>query len=218
MIPPFFVTATGTDAGKTHILCALLAAALKRGHDPLALKPVLSGFNADDIATSDSARLLTALDCEATPETVAAITPWRFAAALSPDMAASRAGAALSLSDIAAFCGQAADGAPGPVFIEGAGGLMSPIAQDGLNLDLILALQARPILVCGTYLGAISHTLTAVEAMRGRWAPPARVILNPHPAGPVPPEETADALARFNVDVQVWTEDAADAVLDALKL
>src|SRR5690606_30554334 len=58
MTAPFFVTATGTDSGKTHILCALLRAARERSLSPVALKPVHSGFA--DPAESDSARLLRA--------------------------------------------------------------------------------------------------------------------------------------------------------------
>ena len=55
-----------------------------------------------------------------------------------------------------------------PTVIEGAGGVMSPIASDGLNLDLIRELDAHPVLVAGSYLGTISHTLTALRVLDGR--------------------------------------------------
>ena len=57
---PWFVSATGTDLGKTYTLCALLRAVRARGGDVRVLKPVLSGFTADDIASTDSGRLLAA--------------------------------------------------------------------------------------------------------------------------------------------------------------
>src|SRR5690606_25597343 len=50
--------------------------------------------------------------------------------------------------------------------VEGAGGLMSPLADDGLNLDLIAALDLPVVLVGGAYLGAISHTLTALSVLK----------------------------------------------------
>lgn len=218
MSAPVFITATGTDAGKTEILCALLRAARARGLGPAVLKPVLSGFDPADIAASDSGRLLAALGRAATPASVAEITPWRFAAPLSPDMAAAREGAVLELAAVTEFCRRAAARAAGAVFIEGAGGVMSPIAQDGLNLDLAAALGARPVLVCGAYLGALSHALTALAAMRAAGAPAALTVMNPHLAGPVPAEDAAATLARFapETPVRIWSPEAADGVLDAL--
>ena len=218
MIAPVFVTATGTDAGKTHILCALLRTACARGLTPTVLKPVHSGFDPENVDASDSARLLRALGRDVTPEAVDAVTPFRFTAPLSPDMAAAREGVSLAYADIVAACTQAMRDHTEPVFIEGAGGVMSPIAQDGLNLDLICALGARPILVCGAYLGAISHTLSAVAAMRARGAAPALVLINAYPPGPILPEEMAHTLARFACPAAVWRDAEADAALGALSL
>ena len=51
--------------------------------------------------------------------------------------------------------------------VEGVGGLMSPIAEDVTGLELMVALGLPVVLVGGSYLGAISHTLTALEVRRG---------------------------------------------------
>lgn len=218
MSAPIFVTATGTDAGKTYILGALLRAARARGLSPDVFKPVLSGFDAGDPAASDSARLLDAAGREATTEAIERITPFRFAAAVAPDKAAAREGVFLLHSQVLRFCAEAIATARGPVFIEGAGGVMSPIANDGLNLDLIRGLGARPVLICGAYLGAISHTLTAVTAMRASEAPPALTLINPHPPGPASAEEMAESLARFGCPATIWDPAQADAILDAMGL
>jgi dethiobiotin synthetase len=45
---------------------------------------------------------------------------------------------------------------------------MSPITSDATCLDVIATLRCPAILVTGTYLGALSHTLTALDALRGR--------------------------------------------------
>ena len=55
-----FVTAIGTDCGKTHAACALLRELKARGDDPLPLKPLMSGFAPGDLVTSDAGRLLAA--------------------------------------------------------------------------------------------------------------------------------------------------------------
>jgi dethiobiotin synthetase len=53
----YFVTATGTDLGKTYVLCRILALLRSRGAAVHALKPVLSGFDSSDPASTDSGRL-----------------------------------------------------------------------------------------------------------------------------------------------------------------
>ena len=79
-MPGFFVTATGTDVGKTYVTAGLIRAGRRAGLTMDALKPVLSGFAPDTLASSDAAVLLGALDRLVTDATVAAIAPWRFVA------------------------------------------------------------------------------------------------------------------------------------------
>ncbi len=62
-----FVAGTGADIGKTHVACALLRAALADGLTADAFKPVVSGFDPDDAAASDPARLAEALEQSRTP-------------------------------------------------------------------------------------------------------------------------------------------------------
>ena len=56
----------------------------------------------------------------------------------------------------------------GLLLIEGAGGVMTPIDDTHTGLDLMARLGHPVILVTGSYLGALSHTLTALAAIRGR--------------------------------------------------
>src|SRR5690606_6777257 len=81
-----------------------------------------------------------------------------------------------------------------PLVIEGAGGVMSPLTDDKTVLDLIAALGGPTILVTGTYLGAISHTLTALEALRRRDVVLPCVIVNESAADNVNLEETVRSL------------------------
>ena len=97
-----------------------------------------------------------------TEEAVAEITPWRFAAPLSPDMAAAREGRRLDLGDIVAYC-RAAHG--DPLLIEGIGGAMVPLNDEHTVLDWIADLGAPALVVTGSYLGTISHTLTTLAAI-----------------------------------------------------
>ncbi|MBP6012697.1 MAG: dethiobiotin synthase [Alphaproteobacteria bacterium] len=184
-----FITATGTELGKTYVACRLIEALRARGTAVDAIKPVLSGFDPADAAASDSGLILQALGRPANANEIDTISPWRFKAPLSPDMAAEREGARLALDQVAAFCRKPRAGI---TLIEGAGGIMSPLGHDFTNLDLIKALDVRTILIAGTYLGTISHTLTAC-AVR----PHAAIVLSESTASPVDAEETAATMARF---------------------
>lgn len=164
-----FITGVGTGVGKTlvtTILCHQLRAA---GRAVWAVKPVVSGFDERD-PESDPVLILRSLGVDPSPERVASISPWRFAAPLSPHEAARREGRRVTIDEIRWFCDRPAR-TPGPssiVLIEGAGGVMSPVAEDGTCVDLVDEIGASVLLVTGTYLGAISHTLTAISALESR--------------------------------------------------
>ena len=193
---PFFVTATGTEVGKTYVTCGLIRALRRRNVPVTAFKPVISGFDPRHAEDSDTGQLLHALGRTINAPNIEEMSPWRFQAALSPDMAAEREDRPINIDALAATCAAAAR--PDRItFIEGAGGLMSPLAQRFTNLDLAAAIDAHVLLVAGTYLGTISHTLTACEALKLRGRDPWAIILSESPASPVPPAETARALTRF---------------------
>lgn len=210
----FFVTATGTDLGKTYVLCRILTQMRSRGVRVHALKPVLSGFDASDPASTDSGRLLLAQGLPANEAAINSITPWRFAPPLSPDMASARAGVTVSLEEVERFCRKAGSGHD-LLFVEGAGGVMSPLGSDFLNIDLMARLKAKAILVCGGYLGTISHTLTALAALKARDVPVAAIVLSGSGALPVPLEETRQSLLRFQ-SAPVFGVDAGGDVPAAL--
>ena len=192
-----FVTATGTDIGKTWIAAGLIRHLRATGVAACALKPVVSGFDPQSVARSDPAVLLDAMGAPATSENIAAIAPFRFAAAIAPDMAARREGRRLRLEAIAEFCQTRMAETSAPLLIEGVGGVMSPIADDATCLDLMRALQLPAMLVAGSYLGAISHTLTAVAALAQAGLPPRAVIVNETADSDVSLGETCAELARF---------------------
>src|SRR3974390_2417091 len=87
----FFVTATGTDIGKTFVTAGLVRWLRGQGVGGAAIKPVVSGLAPGALAASDCAVLLAAMGEAITPEAAARISPWQFTAPLSPDMAGPRA-------------------------------------------------------------------------------------------------------------------------------
>jgi dethiobiotin synthetase len=201
-----FVTASGTDIGKTYVAEALLRQWRQSGRLVAVLKPLLSGYDPADAATSDTGRLLTASGVAITPESIDLVSPWRYAAPLSPDMAAAREGKTVPVDDVIAYCAAAiaeADESGMSLLIEGIGGVMVPLDDTRTVADLIAALGIPAILVGGSYLGSLSHTLTAYEALRARNVTVDSVIVSETPDCDVPLDETRDVLARFVVPVPV---------------
>lgn len=192
-----FVTATGTDVGKTYVTAGIIRALRQRGHPASAIKPIMSGYDAGNNESCDAEILLRAMDKAVNAQTIAAISPWRYAAPLSPDMAAAREGRKLHLPDIITFCRAAIRAAPGMMLVEGVGGAMVPLAAPHTVRDWIAALGLPVLLVAGSYLGTISHTLTAAEALHAKGVNIAAVVLSESATSPVPLEETAAAIGQF---------------------
>ncbi len=220
-----FVTGVGTDIGKTYVACALLRALREAGRPVTALKPVVSGVaSASDPAfeASDTARLLQAASVATTPEAIDACSPWRFSAPLAPDMAAAKEGRTLMLADVVAWSRRRiAEAAPeGFVLIEGVGGVMSPITQETTGIDWLRAMDCPALLVTGAYLGAISHTLTALTALQTHGIKVAAVIVNAREGQTIGAQATADAIRRLGPALPVYGlevgETAPTALIEAL--
>jgi dethiobiotin synthetase len=197
-----FITGTGTGIGKTLVATLLIAQLRGQGREVRALKPVISGFDPAEPGLTDTGLLLTAMGRPVTPNAVAEISPWRLAAPLSPDMAAAREGVALSAAEITAFC-RAQERAGAVTLVEGVGGVMVPLNDTETTLHVMAALGWPAVLVTGSYLGTLSHTLTAAQALGDAEVPLAGVVISESPESPVPLAETAATLLRFLPGVAV---------------
>lgn len=193
----FFVTATGTGIGKTFVTRGLIKILRRRGEHVSAIKPVISGFSSHRAAESDSGVLLRAMGEEIGEASLARISPWRFEAPLSPDMAAGREGRDIDYDSLLAFCRERIAGAEGPLFVEGVGGVMVPLDMRHTVRDWMAALGLPLVLVTGSYLGAISHTLTALAVLEGTALRIAALVVNETEDSPVPLAETLATLGRF---------------------
>jgi dethiobiotin synthetase len=199
-VTAIFVTGTGTDVGKTFLSAALIRHWRAAGHAVAAFKPVVSGFDPATAQASDPGVLLTALGRPISD--IETISPWRFAAPLSPDMAAAREGRALDFDAIVEFSRRAATGAD-RVLIEGVGGIMVPLDERHTVLDWMSALRLPVLLVAGSYLGTISHTLTALRVLAQRNLTVAVVAVSESAVPGAPLDETVAVIARFADMIEV---------------
>lgn len=192
----YFVTSTGTGVGKTFTTCALLHAAVSKGHNAQGYKPIISGW--DDVdAASDTRQIMAA---SANQTSVDAISPWRFAAPLSPHRAAARERQTIDIDALIDWS-RARAAQNGLTLIEGVGGVMVPLNDTSTTLDWMAALALPVILVTGSYLGSISHTLTALHALRTRNLHVAALVMSETHGSSVTLDEAMAGLAPFISDI-----------------
>jgi dethiobiotin synthetase len=193
----FFVTSTGTEIGKTFVTATLARHFTTKGHAVNVLKPVLTGFDTKDFSGSDPALLLKATGKQPTLAEIERVSPFRFKAPLAPNLAAEREGRRLDFNAVVKACTDAARARDALLLIEGIGGLMVPLDNERTVLDLIEALEFPAILVAGSYLGTISHTLTALEVAKTRKLDIAALVISESEGSTVSLGATAATLRKF---------------------
>lgn len=192
-----FITSSGTEIGKTFVTASLAAQLRDRGRNVHTLKPIMSGYTDATAFESDAGILLKALNREVTADAVNEISPWRFEAALSPDMAAAREGKRIDFEKLLAFCATHIDKDYDDLLIEGVGGVMVPLNEDKTVLDWMTALGVPTLLVVGSYLGSMSHTLTAYQTLLNAELKVEAIVVSETPGSDVPLGDTIETLSRF---------------------
>ena len=144
----YFISGIGTDTGKT-IVSAILVEKLKANY----WKPIQTGALIDSDTTTVK-RLVSNEKSVFFKEAISLEAP------LSPHEAAEMEKTSINLRDIKL------PKSDDTLIIEGAGGLMVPLNNTELMIDLIKHFNAELILVSRNYLGSINHTLMCLEVIR----------------------------------------------------
>ena len=185
-----FITGTDTGVGKTFVACRLIRALESGRLETAVFKPVETGCrtHGGEMTPHDAVQLAHA--SKHRPAT-GDVCRYRFTDAVSPARAAQLAGVDLRVSDLAAAC---RSGLRRFAVVEGAGGLLSPIAGDGVNADLAAALGLAVVVVAADRLGCINHVLLTLEALAARNLDTVAVVLNRPDAAPALGGALNDAL------------------------
>ncbi len=192
-----FITATGTDVGKTFVVASLIRLLRQMGRTVDAIKPIVSGYDATLSAASDPGVLIGALGLPFSPEAVDRVSPWRFRAAVAPDLAARREGRSIDVDAVVAYCQGAIERRRDILLIEGVGGIMVPLDDHRTILDVMMALRVPLMLVTGSYRGTISHTLTALDSLFRRDLNVLATIVNETPGSSIPLGDAVASIGRF---------------------
>jgi dethiobiotin synthetase len=196
MSPGFFITGTGTGAGKTYV-AALIARELREAGKRVGVyKPVASGCESDsgDPVSPDALALW---EAAGRPGSLEQVCPQRFAAPLAPHLAARAERRRVDshlLREGIRFWRETSDF----VLVEGAGGLMSPVSDEDYNADLAAEYGYPLVVVSANELGTINATLQTLVTAGTRGLAVAGVVLNSPTAakGDLSVASNADELAR----------------------
>lgn len=175
-----FITATGTDIGKTYVSALIVKKMRESGFDCGYFKPVLSGVVEKDgkLVESDCNYVVNTAKISTSADDCVAYW-WK--EAVSPHLAAKRAGMEIDINHIKSeFVKKNKE--YDYLLIEGAGGITCPLRLENgekyILKDLIKELQAPIVIVADGGLGTINSTLLTVEYAKANGIKVAGIILN----------------------------------------
>jgi dethiobiotin synthetase len=182
------VTGTDTGVGKTVATAALACAARLAGIDVVVCKPVQTGTadGDDDLAVISR---LSGVD--------RVVGSWRYPEPLAPAAAAERAGLPLPNRVELDVLLRVIDHSRQLTLVEGAGGLLVELGDNGVTLrDIARDAHAPVLVVVSAGLGTLNHTALTLEALTAQRIPCAGLVIGAWPADPGPAELTnREALA-----------------------
>lgn len=195
-----FVTGTDTGVGKTLVAAALARFLAGRGIRAGVMKPVESGVDDPGGLGADGRLLCWAAGMESRTSLV---SPYRFAEPLAPSLAAELQGTTVDPDRLVASARQLAEQSDF-LIVEGAGGLLVPVAGHLLVADLACRLGFPLLIVCRAGLGTLNHTLLTLEAASQRKLPVAGLLVNGMPENPGLAEQHAPRLLTELCDAPLW--------------
>lgn len=176
ILKTIFITGTDTGVGKTIVAGAIAAYLRSQGMSVGVMKPAETGCREKDgeLYPVDAAYLK---KISGSTDPLDTICPYRFTEPLAPAVAAKRAGKKVNVELIKKRFKAIAE-SHDAVLVEGAGGLMVPLAGKYLFLDLAAELGLPLVIVGRAGLGTINHTLLTLNAARERGIDISGIILN----------------------------------------
>jgi dethiobiotin synthetase len=196
-----FITGTDTGVGKTIVAAAIALYLRKSGVRVAVLKPVTSGaIVVDGRRISEDAELLRWASACTAPD--ADIAPYLLLEPLAPSESAAREGVVIQRAPIReAF--ERLSTSHDFVIVEGAGGLLVPLADDFLIADLASELALPLLVVARPNLGTVNHTLMTCECARARGIEILGVVINGQSEQPDIVEGYASRLISQHAGVSV---------------
>jgi dethiobiotin synthetase len=173
-IDDIIVVGTDTGVGKSVVSLLLMQLLFAKGYSPFYLKPFQTGCRSPLDADSDALFVYShtkALEQDDPGQSVLYCHP----SPKAPYFAARDAGQSIDVSLVRKMIEQKRRRFS-PLVVEAAGGLLVPVSEDLLVIDVIKQLGCRPLLVARAGLGTINHTLLSIEVLHSRGQSPMGIV------------------------------------------
>ena len=176
MLKGIFITGTDTGVGKTYVAAGISAALRSRGIDVGVMKPAETGcrVRAGKLVPSDALNLIKAAESR---DALSLVNPYRFRNPLAPLTAAEFEGKKISEDKILSAY-YTLSRRHEFMIVEGAGGIMVPLSEKYLYLDLAAALGLPVLIVARPGLGTINHTLLTIAVLQERGITVSGIVIN----------------------------------------
>ena len=159
----FFVTGIDTGIGKTVFTSALAHLMRNSGVNVGVMKPFATGVSRNNAIQSEDVELL--LKYSGCSDDQKLVNPYFFTIPTSPFMAAKKLEKTIDV-DLVLSLFEKLQSLHDVVLVEGIGGIMTPILKDYFVVDLIKDLHLDALLVSGTKMGSVNHTMLTIEACK----------------------------------------------------
>ncbi|WP_105199081.1 MULTISPECIES: dethiobiotin synthase [unclassified Pseudoalteromonas] len=161
----FFITATDTDAGKTHVTSLLLKLAVQHKRKALGFKPIAAGAEQafGRLVNTDALTLIESGNTQALYEQV---NPFIYEPPIAPHIAAAQQGEQITLAKLNKAYEEISALDADILLTEGAGGWLLPINDQELLSDWVVAAKLPVILVVGMKLGCLNHALLTMASLQ----------------------------------------------------
>ena len=170
-----FITGTNTEVGKTFITKNLIVRIQLKGYSVSPYKPVETGCIKKSLTLipRDSMIYFRAINKKIALDQ---INPYRFLEPISPAAAIKRSKRKVTIND---YLSKLKDLPNSDLtIIEGAGGLCSPLAPDGYNIDLIRKAKVSTVLVAKDEIGVINNVILSVSMLQKYKIKVLAIVLN----------------------------------------
>ena len=170
-----FITGTNTEVGKTFITKNLIERIQLKGYSVSPYKPVETGCIKKSLTLipNDSMIYFRAINKKIALDQ---INPYRFLEPISPAAAIKRSKRKVTIND---YISKLKDLPNSDLtIIEGAGGLCSPLAPDGYNIDLIRKAKVSTVLVAKDEIGVINNVILSLSMLQKYKIKVLAIVLN----------------------------------------
>ena len=183
-IDKIFVVGTDTGVGKTVLSLLLMQFFYANGYAPFYIKPIQTGC-IDPYDKDSDARFIYKHVKQLTKKDPADSVVYCFREPKAPYFASRNEGEYIDVTAIKDTLDKKSR-IYSPVIIEAAGGLLVPVNENTLIIDLIKITGAQPIIAARAGLGTINHTLLTIESLNIRGIKPAGVVFIDAGEKPIP--------------------------------